>query len=200
MKYFKNALAIFLLALATAATLSAQDPGWPRKIVKPAGTLIIYQPQVDDWKDFTSITWRQAFQLTPTGAKQVVGAASFQGTTSVDNATHMVLFYGMNVLNTYFPSLSPAATAQMDQLFRNFVPPYVNISLDRVVAYVKDRRTQQQPSHHFCQRCSGHSSQHRWRCLRTFRTRISSLSSTLSGRCSRTNPIRNTISSLAISG
>jgi hypothetical protein len=48
----------------------------------------------------------------------------------------MVLFYDINVLNIYFPSLSPAATAQMDQLFRTFVPPYVNISLDRVVAYV----------------------------------------------------------------
>ncbi len=48
----------------------------------------------------------------------------------------MVLFYNMNVLNTYFPSLPPATAAQMDQLFRTFVPPYVNISLDRVVPYL----------------------------------------------------------------
>ena len=136
MKYLKNALAIFLVTLVTAVTAVAQDPGWPRKIVKPGGTLIVYQPQVDDWKDFTTIFWRQAFQLTPTGGKQVVGAVSFQGTTSVDNATRMVLFYDMNVLNTYFPSLPPASTAQMDQLLRTFIPPYVNISLDRVVAYL----------------------------------------------------------------
>ena len=136
MKYLKNAMAIFLVTLVTAVTVVAQDPGWPRKIVKPGGTLVIYQPQVDDWKDFTTIAWRQAFQLTPTGGKQVVGAVSFQGTTSVDTATHMVLFYDMNVLNTYFPSLPPASTAQMDQLLRTFIPPYVNISLDRVVAYL----------------------------------------------------------------
>jgi hypothetical protein len=136
MKYLKNATAIFLVTLVTAVTVVAQDPGWPRKIVKPGGTLIMYQPQVDDWKDFTTIAWRQAFQLTPTGGKQVVGAVSFQGTTSVDTATRMVLFYDMNVLNTYFPSLPPASTAQMDQLLRTFIPPYVNISLDRVVAYL----------------------------------------------------------------
>jgi hypothetical protein len=49
---------------------------------------------------------------------------------------NMVLFYDINVSNNYFPSLPPASTAQMDQLFRTFVPPYVNISLDRVVAYL----------------------------------------------------------------
>jgi hypothetical protein len=129
-----SAVAFALMSLAPPAP--AQDPGWPRQIVKPGGTLIIYQPQIDNWKDLSTITWRQAFQLTPTGGKQVVGAVSFNGTTSVDTATHMVLFYDINVSNTYFPSLSPASSAQMDQLFRTFVPPYVNISLDRVVAYV----------------------------------------------------------------
>ena len=136
MKILKIAAAISLLALTTAVTVSAQDPGWPRQIVKPGGTLVMYQPQIDDWKDFISITWRQAFQLTPTGGKQVVGAVSLQGSTSVDTATHVVLFYNMNVLNTYFPSLPPASTAQMDQLLRTFIPPYINISLDRVVAYL----------------------------------------------------------------
>jgi hypothetical protein len=137
---FTLASAILLFAFATPAQ---QDPGWPRQIVKPGGMLIIYQPQIDDWKDFTSIRWRQAFRLTPTGGKQVVGAVSFQGTASVDYATHMVPFYNINVLNTYFPSVPLASTAQMDQLFRTFIPPYVNISLDRVVAYLPKPQTVQ---------------------------------------------------------
>jgi hypothetical protein len=139
MKYLVGIIAAFAIVftiLFLASATPAQDPGWPRRIVKPGGTLVIYQPQIDDWNNFTSITWRQAFQLTPTGRKMVVGAASFQGSTSVDHATHVVLFYDMNVLNTYFPSLAPSATAQMDQLFRTFLPPYVNVSLDRVVAYL----------------------------------------------------------------
>ncbi len=139
MKFVTRIIAVFTIAFAIlllASTTPAQDPGWPRQIVKPGGTLVIYQPQIDAWNDFTSITWRQAFQLTPTGGKMVVGAVSFQGSTSVDHASHVVLFYNISVLNLYFPSLSPAATPQMDQLFRTFIPPYVNVSLDRVVAYL----------------------------------------------------------------
>src|SRR5271169_5019601 len=120
MKYATRLIALSTLAVAAQFIALAQDPGWPRRIVKPTGTLIIYQPQVDNWSNFTSITWRQAFQLTPTGGKQVTGAISFDGTTSVDNDTRMVLFYNINVLNTYFPSLPPPATAQMDQLVRTF--------------------------------------------------------------------------------
>jgi hypothetical protein len=123
-----------LLLIGSGA--SAQDPGWPRQIVKPGGTLIIYQPQVDDWEGFTDIKWRQAFQLTPTGGKQVVGAASFEGTTQVNTETRMVFIYSLKILSTYFPSLDPATTAQMDHLTRGFLPPTVDISLDRVVAYM----------------------------------------------------------------
>lgn len=123
-----------LLLLGTSGTW-AQDPGWPRQIVKPGGTLVIYQPQVDDWKNFMDIKWRQAFQLTPSGGKQIVGAALFEGTTDVDTDTHMVFMYNLRVLNTYFPSQDQATSAQMNQLFRTFLPQTVNISLERVVAY-----------------------------------------------------------------
>src|SRR5271156_1307912 len=129
MRHLNPFIAVSTLAFAAPQLALAQDPGWPRQIVKPGGTLVIYQPQVDNWNNFTAITWRQAFQLTPAGGKQVVGAISFSGTTSVDHETRMVLFYDISVLNTYFPSLPPDVTAQMDQLVRGFVPPYVNISL-----------------------------------------------------------------------
>jgi hypothetical protein len=77
--------------VAACSCTRAQDPGWPRKNVQPGGTVISNQPQVDDWQDFTTITWRQAFQLTPAGGKQVIGAAKMRGTTSVDNDKHQSL-------------------------------------------------------------------------------------------------------------
>jgi len=135
MRYKK--ILITVGALISLYTLTfAQDQGWPRKNVQPGGTLITYQPQVDDWKDFKYATWRQAFQLTPTGGKEVIGAVTLTGITSVDNDKHMVAIYGIQVTNTYFPSLDPAASASMDQLLRSFVPPTVMISLERVVACV----------------------------------------------------------------
>lgn len=125
-----------LLTVGAAPNLGAQDPGWPRQIVKPGGMAIVYQPQVDDWKGFTDLTWRQAFQLTPTGGKQVVGAATFEGVTQVDTATHMVFISDLKILKTYFPSQDPATAGQLDQLIRTFLPPTVNISLERVLAYM----------------------------------------------------------------
>jgi hypothetical protein len=136
----KLLLGVFSL-LVTVAPGLAQDPGWPRKSSNAGGTLISYQPQVDDWKDYVQITWRQAFQLTPTGGKQVIGAATLKGTTNVDSDKHMVVVYGIQALNTYFPDLDPVATAQMDQLLRSFVPPVVNISLERVVACMPKPQT-----------------------------------------------------------
>jgi len=136
MKGMKLLTGSLALVLATGASAFAQDPGWPRKLQKPGGTVIAYQPQVDEWKDHTNITWRQAFQMTPTGAKQVIGAATFSGTTNVDTEKHTVVIFGIKAIDTYFPSLDQATSARMDPLFKTFVPEVVNISLERVVAYL----------------------------------------------------------------
>jgi hypothetical protein len=125
-----------VLLLMDSAPGFAQDPGWPRKHVQPEGTLISYQPQVDEWKDYTTITWREAFEFTPTGGKKVIGAGKLTGMTNVDHDKHMVVIYGIQVINTYFPDLDQASSAKMDHLVRSFVPPMVNISLERVVAYL----------------------------------------------------------------
>jgi hypothetical protein len=127
---------VLALLLTAGSSTWGQDPGWPRKLVKPGGTVIIYQPQVDEWQNFTDIKWRSAFQLTPNGRKQVVGAATFEATTEVNTDTHTVFMFNIQVLNTYFPNQDPATTAQLDQLFRTFVPLTFTASLDRIVAYM----------------------------------------------------------------
>ena len=134
MRYTKISLGVLALIFAVCSSTWAQDPGWPRKLVKPGGTVIIYQPQVDDWQSFTDIKWRSAFQLTPTAGKQIVGAASFEATTEVNTDTHMVFLFNIQVLNTYFPSLDPATSAQMDQLFRTLVPLTATATRTRHIA------------------------------------------------------------------
>jgi hypothetical protein len=94
MKDVTRIIAAFAIASASllfASATPAQDPGWPRKLVKPGGIVLVYQPQVDDWQNFTEIKWRSAFQLTPNGGKQIVGAASFEATTEVNTDNHTVL-------------------------------------------------------------------------------------------------------------
>jgi hypothetical protein len=136
MRYTRICVGVLGLVLILSSFTWAQDPGWPRELVKPGGKLLIYQPQVDDWQSFTDLKWRAAFQLTPVGGKQVVGAASFEGTTEVNTDTHTVFIFNIQVVNTYFPSQDPATSAQLDQVFRSFVPLTLNASLDRLVAYM----------------------------------------------------------------
>jgi hypothetical protein len=134
MKTFIGA-SLFTLVSVTAAL--GQDPGWPRQMTQQGGALVYYQPQVDDWKDFTDLTWRMAFSLAPSTGKQVVGVMEMEGHTDVDNDTKMVLISNLRITRTSFPSLDAASAAQMDQLVRTFLPPSVSISLHRLVACIK---------------------------------------------------------------
>jgi hypothetical protein len=130
-----------LTVVVCSAASQDQDPGWPRQHVEGGATLLNYQPQVDEWKNFTDITWREAFQLTPAGGKTVLGAAKLNGTTNVDNEKHMVVIYGIQLLDAYFPGLDPDTSAKMKQLLLSFIPPVVNISLERLIAYVPKPQT-----------------------------------------------------------
>ncbi len=136
MNCFRFFSRLLVLLLAISASVPAQDPGWPRKLERPGATAIVYQPQVDEWKEYATITMRVAFQLTPSGGKQVIGAATMAGSTNVDRDKHMVLISGIKVTDTFFPSLDEATSANMEQLFKTFVPEVVDISLERIVAYI----------------------------------------------------------------
>jgi len=137
----KNLIVAVLLVLGFAAAARAQDPGWPRKITSPAGTLIYYQPQVDNWQNFQTLDWRMAFSLSPAGGKAVVGAATFEGSTASDTANHTVVISNIRVTNTYFPSLDPSTAAVMAQLLGAFIPASTPVSLDRIIASVQKPST-----------------------------------------------------------
>src|SRR3981081_93559 len=90
MRYAKILIGFLGILLSASASRGTEDPGWPRQITKQGSILIYYQPQVDDWKNFSNLTWRMAFSLTPAGGKKVIGVAEMQGHTDVDNDTKMV--------------------------------------------------------------------------------------------------------------
>src|SRR5438874_3912748 len=144
----KNTIAVLaVINILAAASLPAKqstsgdsgnvtDPGWPREKYSNGNRLIIYQPQVDDWKNFQELTWRMAVSLTPKGGKEVVGVVEMKGNTDVDNVNKVVIITSPQVTNTYFPSLDQATKEKMDQLFKTFIPPTLSISLHRLIASV----------------------------------------------------------------
>ncbi len=138
-----NLLASLAIVLAAATCGFAQDPGWPRQLVKDGNMLVIYQPQVDDWKEFAELEWRMAVSLTPAGEKPAVGIVVLKGDTQIDNDQGMVQITNLQIVETKFPSLEAAQSARMDQLTRTFLPPSVAISLQRLVACVPKKEKPQ---------------------------------------------------------
>jgi hypothetical protein len=126
------------VAAAKSTTGSDQpgDPGWPRERYQDGTRLLIYQPQVDDWKNFQKLTWRMAVSLTPKDGKEAVGVVEMKGNTDVDNVSKVVVITNPEVTGTYFPSLDQATKEKVDQLFKSFVPSTLSISLHRLIASV----------------------------------------------------------------
>ena len=117
---------------------AAPDLGWPRQKTTDKGSLVYYQPQVDDWKDFKQLDFRMAFSLTPKGQKEVVGVLSAQAQTAVDVDQHDVVLSDFKITQVRFPSLDSDQAAKLEEVVRSFLPSdyVVAMSLDRLVASV----------------------------------------------------------------
>jgi len=102
-----------------------------------------YQPQVDDWKNYTEVDVRMAFTITPTGGKQQVGALTGTMQSAVNMDTRTVFLSNPQITSVVFPSLDPATAAQLDPVVRTFLnsAATLTISLDRLAASVKKSKT-----------------------------------------------------------
>src|SRR5438094_8632511 len=118
----------------TAGSGQSGDPGWPRERYQDGNRLIVYQPQVDDWKNFQDLSWRMAISLTPKSGKTVVGVVEMKGNTNIDNVAKVAVITNPQVTRTYFPSLDQATKEKMEQLFKTFVPQTFSMSLHSLIA------------------------------------------------------------------
>jgi hypothetical protein len=126
----------FEMAAAPSTAVSGQSDGssWPREKYSNGTRLIIYQPQVDDWKNFQNLSWRMAISLTPKGGKTALGVVEMKGNTDIDNVAKVAIITNPQVTGTYFPSLDQATKEKMEQVFKTFVPSTFSISLHSLIA------------------------------------------------------------------
>jgi hypothetical protein len=116
MNHVKWLVVSLTLVLEMATSSFAQDPGWPRQRVENGNTLVLYQPQVDDWREFQDLHWRMALSVTPAGGKAAIGLGILRGQTAVDNDNRMVLITNIQIVETRFPGLDQDRTSRLDQL------------------------------------------------------------------------------------
>ncbi len=120
----------FLLAESPASG----DGDWPRQIHNDNIDLVIYQPQVDSWKD-NKIEARSAVIVTrredPT---QIFGTVSIKARTEIDHETRLVAFEDITIQDANFPSATSLQSTLLKAV-RDSIPSWPRtVSLDRLLA------------------------------------------------------------------
>src|SRR6476646_5652014 len=100
-------------ATSTPPSGRSSDSSWPREKYINGNRLIIYQPQVVDWKNFQDLSWRMAISLTPKSGTTVLGVVEMKGNTNIDNVAKVAIITNPQVTGTYFPSLDKASVEKM---------------------------------------------------------------------------------------
>ena len=131
-----QSLAAILLTFCLVSATLAQDKGWPREKSNTGGSLIYYQPQLDEWKDYRQLTARMAVSVRPKTGQPTVGVVYLQARTDANLETRNVVLSHLEIVESKFPSLDQAGAESMDQLVKTFLSPaaIINISLDRLLA------------------------------------------------------------------
>jgi hypothetical protein len=142
-----KSLAAVFLTFCLITVSFAQDIGWPREKSSADGTIIYYQPQLDDWKDYRQLEARMAVSIRPKTGQPTVGVVYLRARTDADLETRNVVLSHLEISSTRFPSLDQAGAASMDQLVKTFLSPNVtiNISLDRLLAELEEKKQDSEP-------------------------------------------------------
>jgi len=121
-----------------APAANAQD--WPRNYTRDGATLMLYQPQVDTWKDQLKLGARLAIAVIPAGSKEpVFGAARVEADTQTHIENRTVYIYNVKLETLKIPGKDPATSQQMEALAHSLFPEIkpLTIGLDRVLASLK---------------------------------------------------------------
>ncbi len=121
-------------AAASSAPSGPSDP-WPRRLQAKEGTFLIYQPQLDAWKN-NLIEAHSAVSVQPTGAKDpTFGVIWFTARTDVDKTNRLVYLEDLTITRSSFPSAPEKAAAWVEAL-HELEPSKRSkaISLDRLEA------------------------------------------------------------------
>jgi hypothetical protein len=141
MKSIVWAAAMTVCAAAAIAQDANTPEGWPRTFEKDGYSVTMYQPQVDGWKDYSKIRFRAAIAVTSEKTGEVqYGALAVQADTLVDHEARTVLLTNLDgAVN--FPGLPADQAAELRKPVMDLLAAktYVNVSLDRILAYMHNK-------------------------------------------------------------
>jgi hypothetical protein len=114
--------------------LAAQDP-WPKRFEHPRGTVVMYQPQLEDYKDDV-LTARAAVSVkTKITKTPVFGAVWLSGRVLTDRDTRMSTISEIKVTDAKFPDAKPEQLEKLKDFLNTELDDLdIEISLDRLTA------------------------------------------------------------------
>ena len=131
-------MAIFtILAMAlilSPPALAAQD-AWPKRFEDPRGTVVMYQPQLEDFND-DILTGRAAVSVKTKEMKApVFGAVWLSGRVLTDRDTRMATISEVKVTDAKFPDAKPEQMEKLKDFLNTEMAEWsIPISMDRLTA------------------------------------------------------------------
>jgi hypothetical protein len=112
------------------------DPGWPRQFKGVGQEVVVYQPQVDSWDNYTKLHYRAAISVKGGSIKkETFGVVEGDAETVVDPETRTVILKRTDY-ELRFPGMKPEEAAAVEKAVRQIVPPSSSfvMSVERVLA------------------------------------------------------------------
>jgi hypothetical protein len=108
-----------LLPLSAAPAVPVSPITWPMSIAAAGGTIVLSEPQVRSWPNYTSMTGVAAVAVTLPGASApVYGTLSFSSLASADVPAGMVSLVNPKLVATAWPTATAADTPALDAFLK----------------------------------------------------------------------------------
>jgi hypothetical protein len=114
-----------------------EELGWPREYQDDDGVVVLYQPQLDEWTDYTTLTAKSAVSVQFEGNDEFqYGVIYLKATTEVDKEEEEVLLEDFTITKTHFPDIDDEIATKAGNLVTSALPVKGSMimALDRLVA------------------------------------------------------------------
>src|SRR5215470_16559765 len=116
------AIAALGLTLAPARSAEVTAPTWPKTFQSSGNKVVVYQPQVKSWNNYTVLDGLAAIAVTPAGSSSATyGTANFTAYTAADFTAGTVTITDPKITSTHWPGKNTAESGTLDTTVRSTV-------------------------------------------------------------------------------
>ncbi|MEE9568090.1 MAG: hypothetical protein V3W37_01790 [Candidatus Binatia bacterium] len=147
--FIRGAVAFAFLVLAGGKLLAAEELNWPREYSdKDGAKVVMYQPQIESWSEYSHLKARVAVAFAPAGTKAPsLGWFWIQADTQTDLDSRQVNLSNFKVMKGRFPTLDAKASDKLlNELVKLLPKENVIVSLDRILTNLERRQSEAKPA------------------------------------------------------